>query len=326
MAGAILISEVVEARHGPSLARLAPDRPRVVLRGEEPDGDPAAVEIAFFSGDLFPDRTRFLARALAAALAAGRLRWLHTFSAGVDHPWFQRLMGQGVRLTTSAGASAVPIAHTVLLYLLALTRDLRGWLRDQDARRWNPREVRDLQGLRLGVVGMGAIGAEVARLAAAFGLEVVGVRRRPRGDEPCRTHPLTGLDRLLPTLDALVLALPLNGASQGLLSAERIARMKPDALVVNVGRGAVVDEAALAAALAEGRLGGAGLDVFEVEPLPETSPLWGLPNVIVTPHSAGTNPGNLRRAETFFLDNLARYGRGEPLANEARPELRAETA
>ncbi|MDX1649117.1 MAG: NAD(P)-dependent oxidoreductase, partial [Myxococcota bacterium] len=286
MAGAILLSEEVEARHAEALARVAPARPRVVLRGEEPDGDPREVEIAFFSGDLYPARTRFLAKAMAPAVETGRLRWLHTFSAGVDHPWFQRLLAQGVRLTTSAGASAVPIAHTVMLYLLALSRDLPGWLDDQRARRWRPRDVRDLQGLRLGVVGVGAIGGEVARLAAAFGMEVVGVRRRPRGDEPCPTRPLAELDALLPGLDALVLALPLDAASEGLLSAERLARMKPGAWLVNVGRGALVDEDALAAARAAGRLGGAGLDVFRTEPLPADHPFWRHPRITVMPHTA----------------------------------------
>lgn len=315
MPGAILLSEEVEARHADALARVAPARPRVVLRGEVPEGDPEAVEIAFFSGDLYPDRTRFLVKAMAPAVESGALRWLHTFSAGVDHPWFQRLMAQGVRVTTSAGASAVPIAHTVMLYLLALSRDLSGWAADQAARRWNPRDVVDLQGLRLGVVGVGAIGGEVARLGAAFGMEVVGLRRRPRGDEPCPTRPVAELDALLPELDAVVLAAPLNADSERLLDGARIARMRPGAWVVNVGRGALVDEAALAAALASGRLGGAGLDVFEVEPLPETSPLWGLPTVLVTPHVSAVSRGYWRRETDLVVANLERFLAGEPLEN-----------
>jgi phosphoglycerate dehydrogenase-like enzyme len=311
----ILVSDVFAARHGEAVARAAPGRPLVVLRGAEPDADPADVEIAFFSGDLYPDRTRDLARALAKATA---LRWFHSFSAGVDHLWFRHFLERGVRLTTSAGASAVPIAHTVLLYVLAWSRDLPGWLEDRAARRWRPRDVRDLQGLRMGVVGMGHIGAAVARLGLAFGMEVVGVRRRPRGDEPCETRPVGELDALLPGLDVLVLAAPLNAQSEGLLSGARIARLKAGAFVVNVGRGGLVDEPALADALARGALGGAGLDVFAEEPLPAASPLWTLPRVIVTPHSAGTCPGNHERAAALFLENLGRYARGEPLANEVR--------
>jgi phosphoglycerate dehydrogenase-like enzyme len=289
-----------------------------VLRGEALDGDPARVEVAFFSGDLFPERTRALARALHQAPA---LRWFHSFAAGVDHPWFQGLIARGVRLTTSSGASAVPIAQTVMLYVLALSRDLPAWQREQAARRWSPRPIEDVSGQLVGVLGLGPIGLEVARLAGAFGMRAVGFRRTPRGDEPCPAHRLSELDRWLPELDWLVLALPLGDETRHVLDARRIALLPPRARVINVGRGALVDEAALAAALAAGRLAGAALDVFEVEPLPQESPLWGLPNVIVTPHSSGTNPGNQLRAAGIFVENLARYVAGQPLRNEveARP-------
>jgi phosphoglycerate dehydrogenase-like enzyme len=311
--GAILVSDVVEDRHGVALSRIAPERPRVVLRGEQVDGDTEAIEIVFFSGDVYPDRTRYLAKAL---VNAPNLCWFHSFSAGVDHPWFQRLLEQGVQLTTSAGASAVPIAHTVMLYILALSRDLRGWIRDQERAIWNERHVVDLQGKLLGVVGVGHIGAEVARLGGAFGMRVIGLRRSPRGDEPCETWPLERLDELLARVDYLVLALPLNDASTRLLSAQRLAMMKPGAFVVNVGRGGLIDEQALVAALERGTLAGAGLDVFEVEPLPAESRLWQLANVIITPHSSGTNPGNNERACQIFLANLTRYQAGEPLRNQ----------
>jgi D-2-hydroxyacid dehydrogenase (NADP+) len=318
MPDAILVSEAIEADFGDALRRAAPGRSLVVLRDGSPDGDPASVEVAFFSGDLYPEGTRDLARALHQAPG---LRWLHSFAAGVDHPWFQALLGRGVRLTTSAGASAVPIAQTVMLYLLALSRDLPDWLREQGARRWSPRDVEDLQGQRLGVAGLGPIGLEVARLAGAFGLRVVGFRRAPRGDEPCETRSLAELDAVLPGLDWLVLALPLTPGTRHLLDARRLALLPARARVINVGRGALVDESALTRALAAGRLAGAALDVFEVEPLPPESPLWEHPGVIVTPHSAGSNPGNQRRAAELFVENLGRFARGEPLRNEvAGPE------
>jgi len=142
------------------------------------------------------------------------------------------------------------------------------------------------------------------------------MRRRPRGDEPCETWPLARLDELLGIADAVVLALPLGDETRHLLDRRRLARMKRGALLVNVGRGALVDEEALAEALASGGLGGAGLDVFEVEPLPPESPLWPMPNAILTPHSSGDTPGNHERASEIFLDNLGRFGRGEPLRNE----------
>ncbi len=283
----------------------------------EPDGavrgDAAAVDAAFFSGDVFPDRVRDFVLALRDA--AG-LRWLHTFSAGVDHPWFQALRQRGVRLSTSSGAQAVPIAHTVLLYLLALSRDFGRWQDAQQRRAWEQHELRDLQGLTLAVVGLGPIGREVARLGTAFGMQVIGARRTPTGDEPCETWPLSRLDALLEVADAVVLALPLTDETRGSISAARLARMKRGAWLINVGRGALVDEAALVAALQSGAIGGAGLDVFAVEPLPPESPLWSLPNVIATPHNSGDTPSNLPRACEIFVDNLGRYRRGEPLRNE----------
>jgi phosphoglycerate dehydrogenase-like enzyme len=316
MPGAILVSAWIEERFGEALRRAAPGRPLAVLRGDGLDGAAADVEAAFFSGDLFPDGARALARVLHQAPS---LRWLHTFAAGVDHPFFQRLLARGVRVTTSSGAAAVPIAHTVLLYVLALSRDLPGWARDQADRRWNPRDVEDLQGRRLVVLGLGPIGLEVARLAQALRMEVTGVRRTPRGDEPCETWPLARLDALLPRAEWLVLALPLADDTHHLLDARRLALLPRGARVVNVGRGALVDEAALADALASGQLAGAGLDVFEVEPLPPGSPLWSHPRVIVTPHASGSSPGNDLRAAGMFVENLGRFARGEPLRNEVPP-------
>jgi phosphoglycerate dehydrogenase-like enzyme len=313
MGGTLLVSDGIEEQYARQLDALAPDMQRQVGRPDGPPPDHASIEVLYFSGDLFPERTREFA---IAALKSEGLRWLHTFSAGVDDAFFQTLIERGVRLTTSSGAHAVPIAHTVMMDLLALSRDLPGWLRDQQERRWRPRDLRDLQGLRLGVIGLGPIGLEVARLGAAFGMRVTGVRRTPRGDEPCETWPMERLFELLPQLDALVLAVPLTPETRHMIDAAALARLPSDALLVNVARGDVIDEDALVTALQSGCIGGAGLDVFMKEPLPESSPLWSMPNVIVTPHSAGANPGNQVRANEIFLDNLGRYLRGEPLRNE----------
>ena len=314
VSGAILVSEHVETRYAAALEAAAPGVPRRIARPDAGRSESDGLEVLYFSGDLFPEPTRDVA---IAALKADDLRWLHTFSAGIDNEFFQILIRRGVRVTTSAGAQAVPIAQTVLMYLLALSRDLPGWLREQAERVWRPRAIRDLQGTHLGIVGLGPIGLEVARLGAAFGMRVTGVRRTPRGGEPCETWPLERLAELLPTLDHLVLALPLTAETRGLLDAALLARLPAHAVFVNIARGEIVDETALVDALAAGRLAGAALDVFAEEPLPADSPLWSLPNVIVTPHSAGTNPGNEARATEIFLDNLGRYVRGEPLRNEA---------
>jgi phosphoglycerate dehydrogenase-like enzyme len=313
--GAVLVSDFVEERYGRAIGAAAPAMPRVILRaGGRIEGDVAAVEVVFFSGDCYPERA---AEFMGPALQATGLRWLHTFSAGVDHPVFRSLLARGVRLTTSSGASASAVAQTAILFMLALARDLPACLAAQRERRWAPERGEDLEGKVAAVVGLGPIGLEVARLATALGMRVVGMRRRPAGDEPCETWPMAArLGELLALADYVVLALPLTPDTHHVLDAAAIARMRPAARLVNVGRGELVDETALATALREGRLGGAALDVFEHEPLPETSPLWDLPNVIATPHIAASTPMTHHHAAEAFVENLGRWVRGEPLRNE----------
>jgi phosphoglycerate dehydrogenase-like enzyme len=164
-------------------------------------------------------------------------------------------------------------------------------------------------------VGLGEIGSEVARLATAFGMDVVGLRRSVRGDEICQTWTNDRLVELLGRSDAVVVAAPLNSDTRGLFDADAFAAMRSGAWFVNVGRGEIVDEEALVDALASGHLGGAGLDVFATEPLPPDSPLWDLPNVIVTPHSSGTTDRSRARSVDLFVDNFRRWTNGEPLTN-----------
>jgi phosphoglycerate dehydrogenase-like enzyme len=313
MTPGILLSDHVVDTTGTALHEAASGCPLVVLRGGEVDGDPATVEAAYFSGDLFPGRTREFVLALAKA---EKLRWLHTFAAGIDHPFFQQLLVKGVRITTSSGAAAVPIAQTVALYMLGLSRDFRRWDDAQRRHAWEPHDVLDLQEQTLGILGLGAIGREVARLGDALRMRVIGMTRRPKGNEFCETWPLSRLTELLPKVDWLVLALPLAKETTGLLSADALARMKPSAHVINVGRGGLVDEPALVKALQSGALAGAALDVFATEPLPAESPLWDLPNVIVTPHASGATPTNQGRATAIFVENLSHWRRGKALRNE----------
>lgn len=332
----LLISAGFLRRHGDALERaereaglrlahvVLPDDPAARLDSE----DRARVELAYFSPDLFPERSRAF---FAAAQGAAALRWLHVFNAGVDHPVFQRLMAQGVRLTTSAGASAAPIAQTALAGLLFLARGLPHYLDAQRRRSWEalPREQtpEDLAVQTLVVVGLGAIGRELARLARALGMYVVGVRRTPRApsDPVDELHPPEHLPELLPRADWLALTVPLTAETRRLVDAAALARLPRGARLINVGRGEVVDEDALVQALQKGRLAGAYLDVFETEPLPPSSPLWELPNVLVTPHGSAVSRGNEGRQTSCFLDNLVRFGRGEPLANEVRPAMSPDT-
>jgi len=325
----LLVSERFLARHADQLAAAAREGAlalECIAVPDDPEArvDPSAcarLELAYFSGDLFPDRSRAF---FAAALAAPKLRWLQVFNAGIDHPVFQRFVANGVRLTTAAGSSAEPIAQTAIAGLLLLARGFPHWLEAQARRAWEPIALADvptdLRGQTLLVVGLGAIGGEIARLARAFGMRVIGVRRSPaRPDDPVdELHPPERLRELLPRADWLALACALTEQTRGLIDAEALALLPPGARVLNVARGGVVDEPALIAALRERRLAGAYLDVFAEEPLPSESPLWTLPNVIVTPHNSAASRGNERRQTEIFLRNLVRYGRGEPLQNEAR--------
>jgi D-2-hydroxyacid dehydrogenase (NADP+) len=297
------------------LLAVAPgiDVVQLVGDGRIADDDLGRITVACFSADAWPDRA---AAFLRVCLDAPNLRWLHTFSAGVDHPVFRSFVDRGVRLTTSSGASAVPIAHTVLMYLLALARALPAWGRAQAEHDWAPHRSLDLDGLTVGVVGMGPIGQEIARVTAAIGMRPIGMRRTVTGTEPCETWTLDRLHELAGVVDALVLAIPLTDDTRDLIDADVFTAMRPGALFVNVARGEVVDEPALIDALTSGHLGGAALDVFATEPLPPDNALWDLPNVIVTPHSSGTTDGAHRRATDMFVENLARYAAGTTLRNE----------
>lgn len=300
--------------HGDDVVAIDPTIDVVRLIDDEhvTPADLDRITIAFFSGDTWPQRSKSF---LGACTRAPNLEWLQSFSAGTDHPVFGAIRNRGVTVTNSAGSSAPSIAQTVMLYLLALSRDLPRLARAQSERRWSPGPSRDLHGLRLGIVGLGGIGTEIARLAEPFGMEVIGLRRTVRGDEPCETWPHEQLDELLRWADAIVVAAPLTAETSGMFDADAFAAMRRGAWFVNVGRGEIVDETALADALSTGHLGGAGLDVFATEPLPSTSHLWDLPNVILTPHSSGNTDRSRERAVQQFLENLRLHSNGDQLRN-----------
>jgi phosphoglycerate dehydrogenase-like enzyme len=304
----------IGARHGVDLSVcLLPGDPDTRLSPAELE----AIDAAFFSGDIYPERSRAF---FAAVQGAPNLRWLHTFNAGTDNAVFIRIREAGARLTTSSGSTAVPIAQTVITGLLMLARRFPAWLQAQHDNEWRPQRSvpPDLAGQVLVVVGLGAIGLEIARLGRSLGLHVVGVRRSPaRGDEPVDelAHP-DALDSLLARADWLALAAPLTPETYHIIDRRRLALLPPGAHVLNVGRGALIEEPALIEALRGGAIAGAYLDVFEEEPLPATSPLWDIPNVIVTPHNSSISQGNEARTWEFFLHNLDAWLGGEPMRNE----------
>ncbi len=291
-----------------------PSDPSARLSAEET----AAVELAFFSGDVYPDSSPAF---FAAAFAAENLRWVHCFNAGTDHPVFGRLRDGGVVLTHSPGSNAIPIAQTAIAGLLALARRMPVFADAQREKRWlEHSEVAtppDLSEQTLVVVGLGGIGTEIARLGRALGLHVIGVRRSAPGpDSPIDAFvPPERLDEVLPRADWLALACPLTEETRGWIDAAALSRLPQGAHVLNVARGEVMVESALVAGLKSGRIAGAYLDVFEVEPLPASSPLWAHPSVILTPHAASISAGSQARQAEIFLANLERWARGEELAH-----------
>lgn len=276
----------------------------------------AAIDIATFSSDLWLSGRG--PSFFSVLLQAPSVQWLHMFAAGLDSPLFTELRRRGMRLTNSPGSTARPIAHTVMMHLVALCRNARRFADAQQRHEWAARAIanEDLEGRTVGIIGLGNIGAEVALLAPHFGMRVIGMRRSPTGAEPCETWPVTRLHELLPLVDDLVLTAPLTDDTRGIIGADELALLRPGAHVVNVGRGELIDEDAMIAALSAGHLGGAALDVFVTEPLPAESPLWDLPNVIVTPHAAAGTPLGADRAADMFTRNLAAFVRGEPMPTE----------
>jgi len=265
---------------------------------------------------------------LAPTLATRpRLRWIQATSAGVGK--FADRVGltqSPVAVTTASGVHARPLAEFVLLAMLMFGKDTLRLGREQREHRWERYAGEEVAGKTVCIVGLGKIGREVARLAGALDARVVGTVRELRDRRPEdlgveRLEPAEGLDRLLPETDVLVLSTPHTLLTHGLLDARRIALLKPGAILVNIARGDVVDEAALIEALRSGRLRGAALDVFEHEPLPLESPLWDLPNVFVSPHSASTVTAENERIVELFQANIRRYLDGRPLLNLLDKEL-----
>jgi phosphoglycerate dehydrogenase-like enzyme len=330
---ALLISQKVIGEFRPRLTRIlaqAPRRIELLPYVRDVVFTPAqveSVEIAYYSRDIWEGTTRTTLSPAAAGFwnivdRAPQPKWTHVFSSGTDQPRYQQIRERGARLTTSAGAQAEPVAHAAVTGLLALARRFPHYFAAQSRGEWAPlqaTDVPDLRGQTAIIIGTGHIGSVIARCLQAFGVWTVGIRRSltptPHFDE---VITLAHLDERLPTCDWLVLACPLVADTHGLIDARRLALLPKSAGLVNVARGEIVDEAALARALAERALMGAFLDVFLVEPLPKDSPLWKLPNAVVSPHNAGASSGTYARGVEVFLRNLERYLRNEPMENEAQ--------
>jgi phosphoglycerate dehydrogenase-like enzyme len=264
---------------------------------------------------------------LAEVAGLPRLRWVHATSAGAGEVVRTAKLPaealERVTITTSSGVHAIPLAEFAILGLLAIAKELPRFAEDQRARAWPElrRPLRELDGQTLVLVGLGEIGREAARLGKAFGMRTVGVRRS-QGPPPAHVDEVHGPDRLAELAgraDAMVVSLPLTEETAGMIDRATIGRLPPSCIFVNVGRGGVVDEPALIEALRERRIAGAALDVFATEPLPQDSPLWDLPNVLVTPHAVALSARENERIVELFVANLRRYLDGEPLAKVVEP-------
>ncbi len=261
--------------------------------------------------------------------AAPRLCWVQMHWAGVDTTTNAPIFASGeVILTTGAGIHAVNMGEYTLMMMLALAHRLPMAFKMMQAGAWSDDRAAfmpmELRGATLGLIGYGQIGREVARLARAFGMRVIALRKRIPAEDDQHDDSIMFVRRdqlpmLLAQSDFVVVAAPLTPETRRMLDADALRQMKPTAFLVNIGRGAVVDEQALASAIAEGRIAGAALDVFEQEPLPDDSPLWRLAaegRVILTPHIAGQTPHYEARAAALFAENLRRFVQGQPLINQ----------
>ncbi len=330
---ALLISRKVVAEFGPRIRDILTSAPRQFEILEfSPDMQVAAdrlasIEAAYYSRDIWEGTTKTAVSPVARIFwdmveRAPEVKWIPVFSSGTDQPQYQAAMRRGVRLTTSAGAQTEPVALAAIAGLIALARGVPHWVDAQQRSAWEPMRAADmppdLKGQTVVIVGAGLIGSTVARVLQALGMKTIGIRRHAApADYYDEVLPPAALDAQLPACGWLVLACPLSVQTRGLIDARRLALLPPTAGLVNIARGEIVDEAALIDALSNGRLRCAYLDVFVQEPLARESPLWRLPNVLISPHNAGASIGTYARGVEIFLRNLGAYLIGQPLANEA---------
>ena len=312
----VLVSHTVDAGYWSDIGAF-----RTELEARVPELDLRVARTPPETRDLAGEADALLATYVSTDLldAAPDLRWIQALSSGVDFLDLEAIEAHGVALTNAAGVHAEPIAEQVLGYLLTFERGIHTGIRQQQEGVWQRYSGGEIRGKTLGVVGLGAIGSRAAEYAGAFGMTVVGTKRDPStAPEPVdEVYAPDGLFEVLGRSDYVLLSCPLTPETRGLVGRAELGAMKGDAVLVNVARGAVVDEDALVYALQQGGIRGAALDVFEEEPLPTESPLWALPNVVVTPHMAGSTPHKFERIAEVFAANYGAFadGRLDELTN-----------
>jgi D-3-phosphoglycerate dehydrogenase len=247
----------------------------------------------------------------------GRLRWIQSSAAGMDHCLVPSVIESDIAVTSASGVLADQVAEHTIALITGWCRSLPVFFRAQQKREFIRRPTRDLTRSTVGIVGLGGVGRRLAKLLSAFDAHILATDMFPVDKPPCveALWPADRLDDLLAAVDILVLCVPLNDATRGMIDAAKLAKMKPGALLVNVARGPLVIEPDLVAALDAGRLAGAVMDVTEPEPLPPASRLWALPNVIITPHVGGQSSWRIDNMTDLFCRNLSRWQAGLPLIN-----------
>lgn len=248
-----------------------------------------------------------------------KLKWIQTWSAGVNSLPLPKLKEKNVMLTSANGVHAFPISESIFALMLGLTRKIPTYIKNQQTKTWHHAGLKlELHGKTVGILGVGSIGKETAKIAKAFGMTVLGMRRSEKPEEFVdQMYKLDQLDILLPKCDYIVITLPLTKETYHLFGAKQFQLMKPESFFINIGRGDIIVEENLIQALQEHTIAGAGLDVFTHEPLEKNSPLWDMENVIITPHTAGSTEHYTQRViENILIPNLKNYLSGNlPLLN-----------
>jgi D-3-phosphoglycerate dehydrogenase len=305
----IVLCYPVEKRHYDQICSVAP-RAEVVDAGQERIAD------EILAADIFCGHAK-VPMPWDAVVEGGRLHWIQSSAAGLDHCLVPAVVESEIIVTSASGVLADQVSEHAVALLTALLRSLPVFFRAQQAKEFVRRPTRDLHGATIGIVGLGGVGRRLAEVLGAFRTRILATDTFPF-QKPGHVESLWAADRLdemLPLVDVLILTAPLTELTRGMIDRRALARMKPGSILINVARGPLVVEADLVDALESGHLHGAALDVTEVEPLSAASPLWELPNVIITPHVGGQSIRRIEQMTDFFCENLRRYQARLPLNN-----------
>ncbi|HUE74624.1 MAG TPA: D-2-hydroxyacid dehydrogenase [Pirellulaceae bacterium] len=306
----VVLCYPIEPRHYDQVLAACPRGTEVVDAGQE------RIAAELLSADIFCGHAK-VPVPWPAVVRGGRLKWIQSSAAGLDHCLVPEVIASDIVVTSASGLFADQVAEQTLALLLGLLRGLPTFFRAQQKREFIRRPTRDLARSTVGIVGLGGNGTRIAQVLKPFKTQIIATDMFT-GEVPACVDELRHadqLDWLLAESDVVILAVPLNAQTEGLIAAAQLSRMKPNSILINVARGPVVKEADLVAALQAGHLFGAGLDVTEVEPLPVDSPLWDLPNVIITPHVGAQSHWRADDTTNLVCENLRRYFAGQKLLN-----------